>query len=383
MTWSVDARLGSLVRAFVRFGCPARLEGRAVPRPGLPPSGSSPGRANLRRAGLSLSILGIATAAPAFAAPIKVTTDNFVRAESDLFIGGIVKAGAFEAWDHTREPSPLDKQTVIRLNRDTLYSALVLDLDAGPAKITLPDTGGRFISAQVINEDHFTPVVHYEPGTLELTREAVGTRYVLVGIRILVDPNDPEDVKVVQGLQDQLNVEHAGGGAFEVPEWDQGSQTAVRTHLLALAGMLPDTRGMFGTKDAVDPVRHLLGAAFAWGGNPEKDALYLNVQPERNDGGTVYRMDVGQVPVQGFWSVTVYDKDGYYQPNSQNAYSLNNITVQRGESGTATIQFGGCEEGVPNCLPITEGWNYMVRLYRPEASILDGSWTFPVAEVAE
>jgi hypothetical protein len=30
-----------------------------------------------------------------------------------------------------------------------------------------------------------------------------------------------------------------------------------------------------------------------------------------------------------------------------------------------------------NCLPIMDGWNYTVRLYRPRAEILDGSWTFP------
>lgn len=332
---------------------------------------------------LAATLLVPLLAAPALADPVKVTTDNFVRAESDLFIGGIVRNGAFETWDHTRAPSPLDKQTVIRLNRDTLYSALVLDLDAGPAKITLPDTGGRFISLQVISQDHYTPFVYYAPGTYELTRENVGTRYVVAGVRILVDPSDPEDVKIVQGLQDQLKVEHASGGAFEVPDWDKESQAAVRSHLLALADMLPDTRGMFGTKAEVDPVRHLLGAAFAWGGNPEKDALYLNVQPPKNDGRTVYRMTVGAVPVEGFWSVTVYDKDGYFSQNDLNAYSLNNLTAKKGPDGKVTIQFGGCEAATPNCLPVTDGWNYMVRLYRPEAALLDGSWSFPVAEVAK
>jgi len=40
---------------------------------------------------------------------------------------------------------------------------------------------------------------------------------------------------------------------------------------------------------------------------------------------------------------------------------------------------GGCTSGVANCLPIVSGWNYTVRLYRPRAAILDGSWTFPEA----
>ena len=41
------------------------------------------------------------------------------------------------------------------------------------------------------------------------------------------------------------------------------------------------------------------------------------------------------------------------------------------------IQFGGCDGKAMNCIPITPGWNYIVRLYRPRAEILNGSWKFP------
>jgi hypothetical protein len=88
---------------------------------------------------------------------------------------------------------------------------------------------------------------------------------------------------------------------------------------------------------------------------------------------------VGEVPVDGFWSVTVYNKDGYFTPNPQNAYPLNNITVRR-DGGAITLQFGGCDASTPNCLPITPGWNYMVRLYQPRQKILSGEWTFPEAQ---
>ena len=94
----------------------------------------------------------------------------------------------------------------------------------------------------------------------------------------------------------------------------------------------------------------------------------------------MHRLTVGEVPVDGFWSVTVYNKDGYFSPNPQNAYSFNNITAQAGADRNVTIQFGGCDGKVPNCLPITPGWNYTVRLYRPQQKILDGSWIFPEAQ---
>jgi hypothetical protein len=121
-------------------------------------------------------------------------------------------------------------------------------------------------------------------------------------------------------------------------------------------------------------------SASAWSGNPEKDVLYLTVTPTANDGSTVHRLTVGEVPVDGFWSVTVYNADGYFTANPQNAHSPKTMTAQRSTDGSVGIQFGGCHGSVPNCLPITPGWNYLVRLYRPRQEILDGSWAFPEAQ---
>lgn len=311
---------------------------------------------------------------------VRVTPDNFARAESDLYFGNIVKDGGFGRFFHIRELTPIDHQLVIRANRDTLYSAAVFDLDAGPVTITLPDAGARFLSMQVIDEDHYTHEVVYDAGEHILTREEIGTRYVVTAVRILVDPDDLADLSAVHALQDAIAVGQSASGSFDVPNWDPVSQRTVRDALIMLATTLTDTRGAFGTRADTDPVRHLIGAANGWGGNPEKDALYLTVVPAENDGTMVHRLVIGEVPVDGFWSVTVYNADGYFSPNAHNAYSYNNVTAAQGADGTTTIQFGGCDGVTPNCLPITPGWNYTVRLYRPRREILDGTWTFPQAQ---
>lgn len=313
-------------------------------------------------------------------AAILVSPDNFARAESDLYFGNIVSGGGFGKFMHIRELTPLDNQLVVRANRDTLYSAGIFDLDAAPVTIVLPDPAGRFMSMQVITEDHYVPAVFYGQGEHTLTRDDIGTRYVAVVIRTLVDPNDDADLDEVHRLQDAVAVHQQASGTFEIPHWDPVSQQAVREALVALSATLPDSHRMFGTQNATDPVRHLAGSASAWGGNPEKDAIYFSFHPAENDGATVYRLTVGEVPVDGFWSVTVYNKDGYFTPNPLNAYSLNNITARRDDSGAITIQFGGCDTATANCLPITAGWNYLVRLYRPQQRILDGQWTFPEAQ---
>ena len=283
---------------------------------------------------LTLGALGGAHAAAADR-PIVVTPDNFPRAESDLFFSGIVKDGGFGKFMHRREPTPLARQTVIRMNRDTLYSAAVFDLDAGPVTITLPDPGKRFLSMQVIDEDEYTPEVVYGAGVHTLTKDRIGARYVVVAVRILVDPNDPKDIETVRALQDAIKVSQPGGpGAFKIPNWDASSQIKVRDALLDLAQTVPDTKGMFGQRGKVDPVRRLIGSAAAWGGNPEDEAIYLNVTPTHNDGKTVYRLSVKDVPVDGFWSISVYDDRGHFVPNPQNAYSLNNLTAKPGEDGS-------------------------------------------------
>jgi hypothetical protein len=132
----------------------------------------------------------------------------------------------------------------------------------------------------------------------------------------------------------------------------------------------------------VDPVQYLIGAASAWGANPPRDAIYLNVVPTRNDGATNYSLRVKDVPVDGFWSISLYNAEGYYEKNPYNAYTLNDITAKKNQDGSVTIQFGGCDGKIPNCLPITKGWNYMVRLYRPRAEILNGTWKFPEASLS-
>jgi hypothetical protein len=315
-------------------------------------------------------------------ASLPVGVDNFTRAESDLYMGNALKeTGTTGRFFHHREPVQIDKQFVIRPNRDTLYSTAVFDLDAGPVTVTLPDAGKRFMSMQVISEDHYVPNVFYGPGSRRLEKDKIGTRYALVGIRTLVDPTDANDLKEVHTLQDAIKVDQNAPGRFEVPNWDQVSQKKVRDALLMLASTMSSFRGAFGAKGEVDLINHLIGTAAGWGGNPDRDATYLSATPARNDGNTIYRLKVKDVPVDGFWSISLYNAEGYFQKNPYDAYSLNNITAKKDADGSVSVQFGGCDGKIPNCLPIMKGWNYTVRLYRPRAEILDGTWKFPEAQM--
>ncbi len=305
---------------------------------------------------------------------IRVTFENFPRIESERMFAGIVAAsGGTNRWSHFRVPTPVDEQTVIRMNRDTLYSAAIIDVSAG-ATITLPDAGDRYMSVMLVNADHYINRILHSPGVHELTAEELGSDFVLAATRILVDPEDAADVATVNALQDQLVLTSVAGGEFSPTAFDEESFTRVREALIELAKGLGGLEGCFGRKEDVDPIRHLLGTASAWGGLPETEASYINVDPQLPVGA--YELTVGDVPVDGFWSITLYNADGYLDENAGGGYSVNSITSVKNADGTVTVRFGGPADAA-NRLSIMEGWNYLVRLYRPRPEILDGSWSFP------
>jgi hypothetical protein len=334
------------------------------------------------RAGILLAATSsVALAQPPSGTTVPVTVDNYNRAQSDVYFGQTVKAGAFGKFVHGRELARIDRRLIIRPNRDTLYSLAVFDFDAGPVTVTLPDPGKRYMVMQVVNEDQYTPAVFYGAGRHTLTKDGIGTRYGIVVVRVLVDPANPQDFQQIHALQDELKANQQSPGTFEIPNWDQASLKKVHAALLQLGETISDTRRMFGAaENQVGLVRHLVGSALVWGGLPENDALYLPVTPAENDDATIHKLTVKDVPVDGFWSITVYNAEGYLEPNQYNAYSVNNITAKKDTDGSVAVQFGGCDGEIPNCLPIMKAWNYTVRLFRPRPEILDGTWQFPRAQ---
>ncbi len=322
----------------------------------------------------------LAAAATANATP--VTWDTFVRAESDKYFKSYAAAGAFGKFFNIRQPTPIDQQKVVRMNRDTMYTFGIFDLTS-PVTITKPDTGDRFQSMMVVNQDEYVPIpVVYKAGKYTLTQKENGTRYGFIAFRTFVDSTSPADIKKVNAIQDQIKVEQASKGKFESPNWDQKSQDRLRAAIIVLSSTMKNYSESFGTKEEVDPIAHLLGAATGWGGNPAKDATYLNVTPENNDGKTAYTLTVKDVPVDGFWSISLYNGKGFFQKNPQNAYSINNITGKKAKDGSIIIHFGG-DPKQSNYLPIMDGWNYIVRLYQPHQEIVDGKWKFPAPQLVK
>lgn len=319
--------------------------------------------------------------------PIPVTWENFLRAQADDYFESHVEIGGFGEFKHYRDIPPIEEQVnqPKAPNHEVLYSWGIFDLTE-PVTITKPDTGDRYQSIVLTNQDQYVKGVLSDPGEYTLTQDEIGTRYVSALMRTFVDLNDPDDVNEVHRLQDETTVRQQSSGTFEIPNWDQESFEEIQEALITVGETMDDLGGVYGDVDEVDPVKHYIGsAAFGVGGLPEWESLLVMRYPEQNDGETPYTLTVDEpdtVPVDAFWSVTVYSSDWLLEENEYDAYSVNNVTAERDDDGSVTVHLGG-DPDQPNFLYTPEGWRYIVRLYRPREEVLDGSYQFPEAEPLE
>ena len=361
---------------------------------------------------------------------IPVTVELFGRAESDVtFAKYLSLAKAFNQFAHLRALTPLDQQNIVRMNRDTLYSPSIIDFaKCTPSGVTLifPPAdviGDRFVSAMIVSQDHDIIATKY-PGDdngegIEITPSDVGTDKAFIGLRVFTDGSE-EDLVKAHAVQDAFRIvpwndAYESNGAevdqetcemskeeymAEVAMWDKDSLATVRDLIKELQKHSNATSGeMFGpNRDEMNYLYYLFGTATGWGGQPPEDAVYIYGPPSDIDtsGDVAYQITIptNDLPLKrnpttgefiGFWSITVYDKDGFMEPNALEVNSINSATAKYdGDQVTITLApEATCVASPKNCIPITPSWNYIVRMYVPERSLIDGSYEAPKLQKME
>lgn len=124
--------------------------------------------------------------------------------------------------------------------------------------------------------------------------------------------------------------------------------------------------------------------------NPRREAAYFSqeydAQGDRLQGSNAYTLTFerdGLPPVDGFWSLTLYDEAHFFAPNEIDRFSLGtkNKDLKFGADGSLTIhvQHGRpSEDKVSNWLPAPDApFELFLRAYWPRVAILDDSWAAP------
>lgn len=310
----------------------------------------------------------------------KVSANTFIRAETDrAFMEMIKNAGQTNKFFHFRHPTPLDKQTVIRMNRDVLYSGGVFDAKEG-LDIMFPEMpDDRYASIFIIDNDHYVQDLIYKPGQYKIEGN---TDFLYIIIRLQVyDASNNEEIAMLNNLQDQFIVKSISSQEFPEFKWDLESLDSLREVYNEESAKYSSWKGMMGKRGEVNENTRHIAAAAAWGLLPEEAATYLNYKSQKTSVSNCYTATYKVPENTGFWSITVYGEDGYIKTKN---CLLNNSNVQLNEDGTFTVHYGSedvCGD-VPNRLDAPEGWNFLLRVYLPGEEVLTGEYVVPEVEIA-
>lgn len=311
----------------------------------------------------------------------QLTDENYALAESQIIFKDYVNRAAQSSGTngtgvlfHARTAADPNDKTVVRINFDTRYSFVVLDL-THDATITMPETNGRYQSIWFVTEEHYNPMAITAPGTYTITQEDMGCRYVLALFRTQVNMRDEADMQIVTQLQDAITVTQEDRGEYVVTNnWNMDDVLAMRKKYQTIAVEKNITSAeMFGKKGEVSLENHNCGAACGWGGFTPEQALYLSYTKNQFKPCTLLLKDV-PVADNAFWSITVYDSDGYPQGEH---YNVNSSFATSNEAGEVLIHFGGEDKTADNYLDIFPGWTFILRLYLPQEAYFNGTWQQP------
>jgi len=296
----------------------------------------------------------------AIAAPTIVTQDNFPQAYTNMRLGKIVQkaGGVNKFFEMPVPPSEPEKQFVVRMNRDTFYSVAVVDMSSGDVYVNIPNKSNKYVSTQVVDENHETQRMIYGSGRHKITAK---TDHAFVIVRALDD-----------NARRNLSIEAGSAEPFELREWDMAS-----FHAVDKAGNIDFSNGYdqskaFGNKESGQTdYMNYVGCAGGWGGAMVEDNIYQT--SPYFDADSCYETTFVDPKAKSFWSATVYNADGRMFNDKANISS--EMNPAKNADGTYTLRFG-CK-GQPNNIPTVEGnttgkFNVLMRHYNPSEMVSNG-----------
>ena len=295
---------------------------------------------------------------------------NIVRAETAKYFAEEIILSGGNKMRHERTGVDPKTATVIRTNFDLVYSYGVYDVSGG-LEISVPDYDLYHI-VQVFDENHVTIAVVYPGETVKLSQKDVSYgNHVYLFMRTQQRTDDKKGIAELNKRQDAVDIKALSSKPYvsEV-KYDPVSFNKLRYHLLTTGMKIvkPHEGFIDNIYDIVFPHYQMTNLG-GWGGLPAKDAFYFVVLPEGNAAikgecsSTTFNPPPLQIDRHGYWSLTLYDKEGWVKTDK---YFINSYTAKPNSDGSYTLHFN-CGDDAINNLKVVENWNGLFRSYLPES----------------
>ncbi|HDY7692182.1 TPA: DUF1254 domain-containing protein [Vibrio vulnificus] len=291
-----------------------------------------------------------------------MTAEQFIEAESLNFMAGMAARNGINQWFHFTSLAAAEDRWVVSPNNDVIYSLIIVDASKG-FTLELPDTGDRYISVQIISQEHMSTQFK-GAGTYRFTGKEFEGSHVVVGIRVGTD-GSKEDIKtIVEKIQPQMKL--IANSNQPVPSFDRDTLMKVRAGLMAEYDKMDDTFGLMTDKvtKVKDWERFVYAMAGAWGLSEDQYAMYIPYALKGVKASECYVATYPQPKVKYFWSITAYNHDKYLMSNQSNIVNTGNVKLNK--DNTFTVHFGACDgvKGVKNHIMTTEdNWSFLMRAY--------------------
>lgn len=315
---------------------------------------------------------------------VVVTEDNYAALETSRQLLKNQDNTGVNKFNHKRELTPTNEQDVVRMNRDTYYSMAVVDVSKG-AYVTLPEIPeGKYMSLEVVTEDHRIQPMQYGAGTYNLTTHTGDHVYALVRLDATLSKAD------VKKYQDQIKVVAKSSNKYDAKQVEPSSFEKVEMGLkMKMPKLLKEqgaeaTYGMFtsptdASKELFNKDKYAIGAAIGWGGAQLADNVYEVSGNYPMD--KCHQVTFEDPKNKAFWSITVYNKKGFMFNDVANVSSN---TAKVNKDGTWTVSFGCGSDAINNIETKNDTgmFNLAVRHYIPTDKVkVDGYRVLPLLKV--
>jgi len=312
---------------------------------------------------LAAAIVLAGVAASADTAPIKVERHNYQEAEVARNFTKWANNGANNKLMHMTSVTPSGPAPTVRMNRDSLYSAAILDTSSGTATITLPE-GDLYQSVMMVDTEGYARRFVLEPGTHKAPTD---TRFIWLLVRTGLEKG-LEEARRMQAL---VTVQGMGDGTYSSPEYDPES-LAKMTRILIDESMVEDNGDLYygNYPGQVDETKRMRSTAAGFGGMNGTN-VYKFVESVENN--VCMQSTFSDPKATEFFSFTLYDTDGYLMDGKT---VINSRDMSPNQDGTYTVSINCGDDAINNIsAPADLGTiGYAWRVYGASEEVENRIW---------